>query len=200
MLDRAHRTMAPGLRDWRSGAARCPPTAPARGNEDFGPAAQSRRSAREFRSDELRERGSIARRHLLRPGGAGVRGRRSSALGARPLQASRVRRRRRPQPGGGRRLRGAGQRSWLGRHRDRAGVSAGDSRAATALPSPTTAGLALSSARARRGGGHGLRLAPGPRGRSRAATPARQRCSARASRRPRCHRRRARARDGKAVA
>ena len=38
-------------------------------------------------ADDLRERRSISRRHLLRRGAAGVRGGRSSALGARPERA-----------------------------------------------------------------------------------------------------------------
>ena len=37
--------------------------------------------------DDHRERESISRTHLLRPGGAGVRGGPSSALGARPMRA-----------------------------------------------------------------------------------------------------------------
>jgi hypothetical protein len=36
--------------------------------------------------DDLRQRGSIPRRRLLRPGGAGVRAARPGALGARPEQ------------------------------------------------------------------------------------------------------------------
>jgi hypothetical protein len=38
--------------------------------------------------DDLRERGSTPRRHLLRPRGAGLRGGRSSALGGRPERPS----------------------------------------------------------------------------------------------------------------
>jgi hypothetical protein len=64
-------------------------------------AAARREPSRAVASDDLRERGPIPRGHLLRPGGAGVRGGRPGAPGARPTRACPAHDMRRSLPGEG---------------------------------------------------------------------------------------------------